>query len=384
MSHVFIIGAGVSGCTAAYNLAECGVNVTLVEKEHTIGGRVRSYGCKAVEKCQNCGVCLTGGLWKKVAEHQKIRVLTDATVNDVSGNPGDFIVTVSSIDNPRHCAPPPSVEVGNPSSNSQLSTSNSQLLTSNSQLSTLNSQLLTSNSQLPPSCQQVFDNVTAIVVCTGFESQSSGLSSHLHISGTDGLMTGSELEEQMLGRTGKELFANAPNSVAFVQCLGSRDQNEGGLYCSRVCCSYSTRAAKVIRSYYPDCEIVFYYMELQSVEHGDYFKGLRELGIEFVKCRPIKITGGKPVIVEYDDPKTGITNREFDLVVLSDGIHEGADNERLAEVCKLGQDEDGFLRSVGTDCGVYVAGCVRAPMKIDEAYADAIAVAGKVLESINI
>jgi heterodisulfide reductase subunit A len=222
------------------------------------------------------------------------------------------------------------------------------------------------------------------VVSTGFESQSSGFSSHLHINNTKGIITGTELEEVMLKRTNSGLFEKTPSGVAFIQCLGSRDQNEGGLYCSRVCCSYSTRAAKVIRGYYPECNITFFYMELQNVEAGNFFEGLRELGMEFIKCRPLKITGGDPVTIEYDDPSGGSASKEFDLVVLSDGIHAGAGNDRLAEVCRLGQDKDGFLHEVDAGSGIYVTGCAKAPMKIDEAHADATEVAGKILTTLGV
>jgi len=320
-------------------LADQGVEVTLVEKMHAIGGRIRSYGCKVAPKCQNCGVCLTGGLWSKVIDHTGIRVFTDADIEDVTGAPGNFSVRI-----------------------------------------------------LDGSEKRTLEGIDAIVVSTGFDSQPGGLSAHLHIKGSAGLITGTQLEELILSRTRSKLFEVAPNSVAFIQCLGSRDENEGGLYCSRVCCSYSTRTAKVIRSYCPECEIVFFYMELQNVESGDYFAGLRELGMEFIKCRPLKITGStsvttaggsSPVVVEYDDPVAGITSREFDLVVLSDGIHAGEDNGRLAEVCRLCQDRDGFLNAVGADSGIYVTGCARAPMKIDEAYADALTVSGEILASLS-
>jgi len=142
-------------------------------------------------------------------------------------------------------------------------------------------------------------------------------------------------------------------------------------------------------------------MELQNVESGDFYASLRELGIEFIKCRPAKITSGKPVLVEYDDPsdgnKTGdgslsyfsreirqrtvpcLITREFDLVILSDGIHASADNDRIAEICKLGLDKDGFLHNVSVDSGIYICGCARAPMKIDEAFTDAVSVAGNIL-----
>ena len=330
MRRILIIGGGLSGCTVASKLAEADIEVFLVEKSSNIGGKVRLYGCKAVDdKCNNCGVCLTCGLWDKVLGHQNIRVLTHSVVKDITGKAGDFTATVEDPNHTRY-----------------------------------------------------IDKLDAIVVSTGFESQPQGMSSHLHIEGTEGLMTGLKLEEQLLERSRTGLLDRAPSSVAFIQCLGSRDEREGGLYCSRVCCSYSTRTAKVLRSYYPECEITFFYMELQNVKNGNYYEELKELGMEFIKCRPLKIIGGKPVAIEYDDPAGGESLKTFDLVILSEGIHEGVDNQILSIVCGLRQDEDGFLHSMDSNPGIYVAGCVRAPMKIEEAYADSLATAGKILASV--
>jgi len=329
MAHVLVIGAGVAGCTVAYTLAERGVSVTLIEKAAQIGGKVRKYGCKATSKCQNCGVCLTVGLWDKVSNHENI---------DIRQGDGPSVLRTVPLSPLRD---------------------------------------------------------DAIVICTGFESQTlpGGFSSHLHINNTTGIITGTQLEELMQSRTSTGIFENTPNikqtpkSIAFIQCVGSRDLNEGGLYCSRVCCSYSTRAAKVIRSYFPECKIVFFYMELQNVESGDYYKSLRELDVEFIKCRPLKVTGGTPVAVEYDDAQeNGIKSKEFDIVVLSDGIHASSHNDLLAEAYSLDRDKDGFLQTVGNgpDTKVFIAGCAKAPMKIDEAYADAVAVAGKVLSQVSL
>ena len=337
MARILIIGAGVSGCAAAYTLASGGVDVILIEKADRIGGRVRTYGCKAVDRCQNCGVCLTAGMWDKVTNHPDIKIMTGSDILDVRGKPGDFCVSIISV-----------------------------------------------NDQ----SEQQLDGIDAILVSTGFDNHPDIFPAHLHIETIKGLITGTALEELMLDRTRTSLFEKEPKSIAFVQCLGSRDKNEGGLYCSRVCCSYSTRAAKMIRSYYPECEIVFFYMELQNVESGDFYAGLRELGVEFINCRPSKIGATRgttrtvpvaPIYVEYDDPSEGGKQKDFDLVILSDGIHASIDNSRLAEICRLRQDKDGFLQTVGVESGIYICGCARAPMKIDEAYSDAVAVANKIL-----
>jgi len=378
MARVLVVGAGLAGCTVAYTLAEREVEVVLVDKL-VIGGKAILYGCKVVDgRCQNCGVCLTTGLERKVYFHRNINVFIDSEVTNISGIPGDYTAEIK------------------------------QGVQGYAVLEGFSTQATQWDGSPWSGSPVFFDAINAIVVSTGFEGQPYGHipSSHLHIDGTEGIITGTRLEYLMKERTGTGLFGTqgdgspvcsipntgepspcVPRSVAFIQCLGSRDINEGGLYCSRVCCSYSTRAAKVIRSYYPECEIVFFYMELQNVESGNYYAGLRELGMEFIKCRPLKVTGGVPAVVEYVPQDSGgqgeISSREFDLVVLSDGIHAAADNDRLAEIYGLGQDKDGFLQAVGTDSGVYVAGCVRAPMKIDEAYADALTVAGKILMRLS-
>jgi len=339
MARVLVVGAGVAGCAVAYTLAEHDVTVTLLEKASVIGGKARSYGCKATDKCQNCGVCLTTGLWEKVEKHENIIPLLGGCSKG-----GAVIPLLGGV---------PVGRGGYPD---------------------------------------------AVVVCTGFENQlqPGGLSSHLHVGDTAGIITGSMLETLLKERTKTRLFnipetpsdtpneaLTKPQSVAFVQCVGSRDKNESGNYCSRVCCSYSTRAAKLIRYYSPDCDITFFYMEQQRVESGNYYKTLKELGVEFINSRPLKVSGGKNPTIEYDDLEHGIKSKEFDLIVLSDGICSGSDNDSLAELYGLGINKDGFLHEVGKDTKVFTAGCAKAPMKIQEVYADAVKVAGKVLEQVK-
>jgi len=333
MARILVAGAGIAGCTAAYTLAKNNVDVILIEKTGSIGGNSRGYGCKAVEKCQNCGVCLTAGLWNNVTNHPDIRIEIHSVIKDIRGNPGAFKVSITNL--------------------------------------------------IEPNVELTYTDIDSIIICTGFDSNMHRISSHLHVDNTTGIITGTQLENLMLDRSASGLFDEKPRSIAFIQCVSSRDINENGLYCSRVCCSYSTRSAKVIHKYYPDCKIVFFYMELQNVEAGDYYSGLNELGIEFIKCRPLKVSGGKPVIVEYDDPVNGIQIDEFDLVVLSNGIHADGDNEHLAEICGFDRDKDGFLHVIDESSGYYIAGCARGPVKIEEAYADAVTIAGKILSRLS-
>lgn len=326
MKRVFVIGAGVAGCSAALRLAQHGIPVVLAEKGDRVGGRVRSYGCKASDVCNNCGVCLTAGLWHKVEKNELITIHTHANVTGVDKTPQGYTASLETPEGPRFVS-----------------------------------------------------GITDAIVCAGLESESNGISAHLQVEGTEGIVTGSEIEALLRLRNATQPMPDAPKRVAFIQCFGSRDKKERAMYCSKVCCSYSTRAAKVLKHYDPDCQITFFYMELQSVANRDYYEELVDEGIDFVKCRPLEINGGKPATIRFDDPENGMTTQEFDMVVLSEGIHPAADSTSLADMLGLQQDGHGFLHTVPGNDRVQVAGCVKKPMKIDESTADAIAAADRIL-----
>ena len=332
MNHVLIVGGGMAGCTIAKELSEKGFFITIVEQADEIGGKVRGYGCKATVVCNNCGVCLSAGLWNKVTENKNIEILTKTRVIDLMGEKGCFTSALKSEDGIKY-----------------------------------------------------IEGISYVVVTTGFRPTSLGnFNSFAELEGTGKIITGSDLEILFRDRTSEKLFKKPPSSVAFIQCYGSRDNKEKAMYCSKVCCSYSTRAANVIRQYYPECEITFFYMELQMVKEGDYFQELKDLGVEFIKCRPVHIDGAGG-IVEYDDPDSGKrSERKFDVVVLSDGIHPTADADSVAEIFGLCQDETGFLKyttglSETKESGVFIAGCAAGPKKIENVFSESASVVREIM-----
>jgi heterodisulfide reductase subunit A len=327
MRSVLVIGAGLAGCVAAARLSEAGTRVVMVEKTPDIGGRVRGYGCKATDRCNNCGLCLVGGLWKDARNNPLVEIITSSTVVDLLGEAGDYTAAVSTPDGLRHIG-----------------------------------------------------GISSVVVSTGFEWLSTGMSAHLHIENSESVISGSELEALIRGRSKKGIFPERPGSIAFIQCFGSRDTKERAFYCSRVCCAYSTRAARVIRQHYPECGVAFFYMELQSASNSDVFEELTKIGVRFVKCRPVRVTGARPAVIEYDDPAGGMTKESFDVVILSEGVHPSEDNSWMSAAYGLEQDGLGFLHSAGgCENGVYAAGCVRRPFTIEETCADAETAADAIL-----
>lgn len=325
MAAILIVGGGLAGCTSALELADRNRNVIVVEKSKQVGGKVRLFGCKATSRCLNCGLCLVGDLWERVEDHENIEVLTQTQVIDVEGAKGDFVVMTRG-----------------------------------------------------PSGLVSLSGISEIVVAIGFEEFGSVATGNFEFVNNERVITGYRLEQMLKERTESGVFAEPPQSAAFIQCYGSRDVQERATYCSRVCCNYATRAARVLKHFHPDMRIVFFYMDVQQVEQGDFFQTLKDEGIEFVKCRPVNIVSGSPNRVLFEKPGgPGIETEEFDVVVLSGGISPGNDVNQIGELCGLGFTQDGFLRTVkdGVTTGIHLTGCASGPKKIEEVYTEALATA---------
>lgn len=332
MASVLVIGGGLAGCTAALELAQNDRNVIIVEKSVTIGGKVRSYGCKATDRCNRCGLCLVGDLWDQVERHENIEILTGAQVVDIMGTKGRFTVIVKTH-----------------------------------------------------GYADTISNLDHIVVSTGFDEFATLSSGSLEFEESKYIITGSELERLLSNRGKYHLFPNPPASVGFIQCFGSRDIQEKAAYCSRICCGYSIRAAKVFREYYPDIKITFFYMDFQEVEGQDCFDDLIRDNFEFIRCRPVSIKAGRPNLILYEDPEDhSLVEESMDLLVLSEGIYPSRDFENLAEVCRLGLNENGFLKYIENprQSGIYLAGCVAGPRRIEEVYAQSLQVAREICGGI--
>lgn len=348
MSRILISGGGLAGCTVALELARRGHDIIIIEKSTTIGGKVRDYGCKATDRCHQCGLCLTGAhargthiartrassLWNQVESHEQIKILPESRVMDIFGGVGNYQALIQQKKG-----------------------------------------------------QETIPDLAAVVVAIGFEPFATCSSSSLEFSLSEAIMTGSRLEKLLKDRSERYFLPIIPANIGFIQCYGSRDCREQAGYCSRVCCGYSTRAARVLRQYYPDAQISFFYMDVQQLEKDDSFLELQKEGIEFIRCRPIKIKPGPPPAIVYEKPEAGeicpgegVTVRDFDLVILSGGIHPARDAAKTAEIFGLGFTGEGFLKYVKEprETGIYLTGCAGGPKSIQEVHAESLKTAREI------
>jgi heterodisulfide reductase subunit A len=174
-----------------------------------------------------------------------------------------------------------------------------------------------------------------------------------------------------------------PDSIAYVQCAGSRDKTLGVEYCSRICCMYAIKQAMLLSGALPLADITIYYMDICTFGKGyeQFYQNAKAMGIEFVKGKVAKITEDEaqnPVVrVELIEEQSQVIERTHDLVVLSVGMLPAYDPRQLYGI-PIGSD--GFvaaplpnLSPCLTDRpGVFVTGTAAGPMDI----VDSIVMAG--------
>ncbi len=174
-----------------------------------------------------------------------------------------------------------------------------------------------------------------------------------------------------------------PESIAYVQCAGSRDETLGVEYCSRVCCMYAIKQAMLISGSLPLADITIYYMDIRCFGKGyeQFFQNARAMGVEFVNAKIASISEDEdqnPVLrLEAMEEGSRVEERTHDLVVLSVGLLPSYDPQVIYGV-PVG--DDGFvsipspnLSPCVTDRpGIFAAGTASGPMDI----VDSVVMAG--------
>jgi heterodisulfide reductase subunit A len=210
------------------------------------------------------------------------------------------------------------------------------------------------------------------------------------------LITALDLE-RMLREKGEVVRPSdnkAPERIAFIQCVGSRDHQLHHGFCSQVCCGYAMRMAEAIHYRRPNIEIAIFYMDIQNCGKGfsRFYERCKD-HIRFVRFMPGDIFqgGGDQLVLCYANEQDGYAIREtFDLVVLSVGIMPGVSNVGLADMLKIDLDEHGFLASADSlddtstsQPGIFLAGTAQGPKDIADSMAQAGRAARKVAQYLR-
>ena len=87
-----VVGAGIAGMQAALDLAEAGIKVYLLDRSPAIGGTMAQLD--KTFPTNDCAMCIMSPKLVEVGRHLNIELVTCAEVEAISGEPGDFDVTI--------------------------------------------------------------------------------------------------------------------------------------------------------------------------------------------------------------------------------------------------------------------------------------------------
>jgi heterodisulfide reductase subunit A len=182
-----------------------------------------------------------------------------------------------------------------------------------------------------------------------------------------------------------------PKSVAFIKCVGSRDDTKGKSYCSRACCMYTAKHAYQVKDKIADSEAYVFYMDVRTAgkNYEEFYQRSLNAGARYIRGRVSKIyPRGDRLVLKAEDSLIGRPIEvEADMVVLATAMVPSAGSGELARTIGFSIDKDGFyqeahpkLQPVETfAAGVFLAGACQGPKDIPDSVAQASAAAAKVL-----
>ncbi|MGO9568891.1 MAG: FAD-dependent oxidoreductase [Desulfomonilaceae bacterium] len=395
-----ILGGGIAGLACAWELARLGLESTIVETAAFAGGHVARLCCKATDECRRCGACLLEDVLHKVGASKRITILPRSDLLELQGESGDFRATVSQrparivSDRCNDCGaceaacPVPGALVRSPWDRGLSIDERNCLCFPEGSCRACQDACPQDAFNLDRTPEILELNAATIVLASGFKASDPHETPRFGYGRVPGVVTGLEVES-LVRQDNWELGPS--RKIAFIQCVGSRDAKIGRTYCSRVCCGYALRLARLLRNRFPDLDASIFYMDIQSFER-DFDKRLKEAeqDVKLVRSIPSEIrkgADGRPELV-YQGIDDKREFESFDLVILSVGISPSQSSVELGSILGTSLNVDGFIGADGEAAvtsrrGVFVAGTVQGPKSIEETVSHAIRASGEVASCVS-
>ena len=405
VKSLLVIGAGIAGITAALEAAEAGAEVTLVEREAAVGGRVLRLNNYFPKMCPpSCGMEINT---RRLERNPRVRVLTGARVTGAEQKDGSWAVEITSDPawvNDKctacgDCESACTTEVDDPHN---LGMSKAKAIRLPHPNAWPNRYVFDRTAVADDEAKKIADactygaidldaaestetvEVNAVVVATGWKPYPIENLEELG-GGFSDVIANVQMERIAApsgptgGKIQKPSNGEAPTNVAFVQCAGSRDVNHLN-YCSGVCCLASLKQAQYVKEQLPEAEVTMYYIDRRTPGRNEDFllKATALDGVKLVKGKVGKVEqngGGFKLKVEDVESET-ILEAEHDLVVLATGMVPNAVDDDLAIFTR--KDDDGFVLD-DMSSNVTVAGVARRPEDVAASVRDATGAAARAL-----
>jgi heterodisulfide reductase subunit A-like polyferredoxin/NADPH-dependent glutamate synthase beta subunit-like oxidoreductase len=198
-------------------------------------------------------------------------------------------------------------------------------------------------------------DVGAVVVLPGFEEFTSRLDYDYGYSRYPDVVSSMEFERILSasgpfgGHVQRPSDGKVPRRIAFLQCVGSRDVSCRNAYCSSVCCMYAIKEAVIAKEHVKGMDVTIFFMDMRAFgkDFDRYYERAKsEYGVRFVRARVSDVfrkNGDGVLTLKYADESGGVSEADFDLVVLSVGLEPAAGMRVLAEKLGVRTTPHGFI-----------------------------------------
>ncbi|MGB7094590.1 MAG: FAD-dependent oxidoreductase [Anaerolineales bacterium] len=251
---------------------------------------------------------------------------------------------------------------------------------------------------MPPSQSRI--EVGAVILAPGYQTYRAELSEEFGLGRYPNVVTSLQYERMLSasgptnGHVQRPSDGEDPKRIAFLQCVGSRDQTHD--YCSSVCCMYAAKEAIMTLEHAKaksrkdggemevSCQVFFMDTRAYSKGYEEYYqRAENNYGVKYTRCRLSEVKEDPlthNLKVRYAAPfeeQADTLEGEFDLVVLSVGMEISDSVKLLAKNLGVELDEYGFCHTTLFDPlqtsqeGIYVAGPFREPKDIPETVIEA-------------
>jgi quinone-modifying oxidoreductase subunit QmoA len=410
---ILVVGGGISGLTTALEAAEVGYEVFLVEKNPYLGGRVAQLNQYFPKLCPpTCGLEIN---FRRIKDNPRIKVFTLAEVTSVKGEPGSYDVSVKI--KPRYvnenctacgdCEAACEAEISSEFDFGMKRIKGAHLPFAMAFPARyiISSQIVGTEdgTRCKAACkynavdldmkEKTLDlKVGAVVWATGWQPYDASRIDNLGFGLCSNIITNMMMERMAApngptkGVIQRPSDDKAPESVAFVQCAGSRDENHLP-YCSYICCMASLKHATYIRAQYPDAKIYIFYIDLRAPgqRYEKFYQKIKEdKNVFFIKGKVAEVSEDaqtRNITVVAENAVTGEKIRQMvDMVVLATGMQPTAAKAKLP--AELTYTEDGFIVNDFEKGGMFAAGCANKPADVVSSNQNATGMALKAIQTL--
>lgn len=411
---ILVVGGGISGMTAALEAAECGKDVVLLEKNPALGGRVSQLYRYFPKLCHpTCGLEIN---LRRLKGSRRIRTLTMAEVTAITGQKGDYTVSVKL--SPRYvnenctacgeCGKAVTTEIPN-AFNYNLNKIKAAYIP--------NAMAYPMRYVLDPSIvgtpegekakaackynaidlemkeETIQIKAGAVVWATGWQPYDAAKIQPYGYDRFANVITSVEFERlsDPHGPTGGKILrpgdGKEAKNIAFIQCAGSRDENHLR-HCSRICCMASLKQTNYVTEKFGDeGKSTIYYIDIRAIDRfEDFYQKVKDNpNVKFVKSKVAKIVqdekSGNPICHGVDTEGYHRYATEHDLVVLAIGMAPSVPAGMIP--AQIVADSSGFIQLDESNGGLFGAGCATNALDVNRAVQSATASALRAIQVVN-